>query len=544
MNEQGPFDRILRQEPPPRERGSRLVIVAIVVLGLLLLILVLPPISILSGGGGGEGSVNISVKARKESPAPPEGMEAVSPLYDISVSGSVEGATQITLKLPSTTSDPRNLSLYTLDGNQWRRIGSAKLVFDGAAAQGEVSVLPKNIAVLRATSALHQLSGSLPAGRELNPQAAEALSVLNPVDFAPASDGSLVGEPATLPEDIVIDIYPTIRVTTAQETEAANAIIGSPDLRDEHLNAILEMVESSSRYRGVDIDYGPLDALHKDEFSQFVVDLAEQLHRRGLGLTLTAPLPVQQGTDWDSGAYDWLRLAQAADAIKLLPEEDPSRYYKRMEDALSFLIEQEKLPPAKLVLVLGPWAHEKGGEGIRRLSLLEVLTIASTLKLEDEGAIRPGDSVTVIGENIYKEDGASGIGWDEEAAAVSFSYPGLGGARTVWIENSFSFVFRLELATRFHLGGVAVEDVSTDPGVNDIWPVLQEFAATGKASLVKPNGTLLLPYWEADGGSLEGGDDGAVVWTAPEEPGAYQITLVVSDGLARLGQRLGLTVGE
>ena len=198
MNEQGPFDRILHQEPS-RDRGNRFVVIAIVVLGLLLLILVLPPISILSGGGGGEGSANISVKARKEMPAPPEGMEAVSPLYDISVSGSIEGPTVITLKLPSVIGDPRNLSLYTLEGRQWRRVGSAKLVFDGAAVQGEVSELPKNIAVLRATSALNQLSGSLPAGVKLNPQAAEVLSVLNPVDFAPASDGSLEGEATSCP---------------------------------------------------------------------------------------------------------------------------------------------------------------------------------------------------------------------------------------------------------------------------------------------------------------------------------------------------------
>jgi len=542
MNEQGPFDRILRQEPP-RERGNRFVVIAIIVLGLLLLILVLPPVSILSGGGG-EGGVNIKAKARKGAPTPPEGMEAVSPLYDISLSGSVEGPTLITLNLASPTSDPRNLSLYTLDGSQWRRVAGAKLAFDGAAVQAEVAELPKNVAVLRATSALHQLSGSLPAGTELNSQAAEVLFAINPVDFAPASDGSLEGDAAALPEDIGIDIYPTIRVSTDQQAEAANAIIGSPDLRDQHLNAILEMVESSGRYRGVDIDYGSLDALHKDEFSQFVADLAEQLHRRGLGLTLTAPLPVQQGTSWDSGAYEWLRLAQAADAIKLLPEEDPSRYHKRMEQALTFLIEQEKIPSAKLVLVLSPWGHEKGGEGLRRLSLLEALTIAGTPKLKNEGDIRPGDKVTIIGENIDKESGASGVGWDEDALAVSFGYPGLGGARTVWIENSFSLIFRLDLAARFHLGGVAVDDISTDPGVNDIWPFLQEFAETGKVSLVKPNGTLLLPHWEADGGSLEGGDDGAVVWTAPQEPGVYHITLVVSDGLARLGERLELTVGE
>jgi hypothetical protein len=198
MNEQGPFDRILHQEPS-RDRGNRFVVIAIVVLGLLLLILVLPPISILSGGGGGgEGSANISVKARKEMPAPPEGMEAVSPLYDISVSGSVEGPTVITLKLPSVISDPRNLSLYTLEGNQWRRVGSAKLVFDGAAVQGEVSDLPKNIAVLRATSALNQLSGSLPAGR-----------------FSPFSTPSTSRPPLTAPSKVRLPPSPKIPESTS-----------------------------------------------------------------------------------------------------------------------------------------------------------------------------------------------------------------------------------------------------------------------------------------------------------------------------------------
>ena len=545
MNEQGPFDRILRQEPPPRDRGGHFIIIAILALGLLLLILVLPPISILSGdgGNGGGGNVNISAKPRKDMPAPPEGMEAVSPLYDIAVSGSVEGPTVITLNPPSPVGDSRNLSFYTVEGGKWRRISSAKLVLDGTAVQGEVTELPKNVVVLRTISALYQLSGSLPAGSELNSDAAQTIAALNPVDFAPAADGSLEGEATELPSDLQLDVYPTIRVQTEQQIDAVDAIIGSPDLRDEHLNAILSMVEAG-QYRGVDIDYGSIDALHKDEFSDFVETLAEQLHRRGLSLTLTAPLPVQEGTDWDSGAYDWLRLAQAADAIKLLPEEDPSRYYKRTEQALQFLTEDEKIAPAKLVLIITPWAHEKGGEGIRRLSLLEALAIASTPKLEDGGEIAPGDNVTVIGENVYKEDGASGIGWDEEAAAVYFSYPGLGGARTVWIENFFSFVFRLNLVARFHLGGVAIDDVSSGPGVNDIWPVLQEYAATGKVELVKPNGSLFSPVWEADGGSLKDSGDGSVVWTAPDEPGAYRITLIVSDGLARLGQRLNVTVKE
>jgi hypothetical protein len=60
-------------------------------------------------------------------------------------------------------------------------------------------------------------------------------------------------------------------------------------------------------------------------------------------------------------------------------------------------------------------------------------------------------------------------------------------------------------------------------------------------TLVKPNGSLLKPYWEASEGALDGGAKGAVVWTAPA-PGTYEVTLVVSDGVVRVGQRLSLEV--
>ncbi|MDI6858488.1 MAG: hypothetical protein QME71_09275 [Dehalococcoidia bacterium] len=548
--EPGPFDKILRQEPERRDRRAPFVIGAMIVLGLFLLVLVLPPVSILSGGGGdGDGGageeVKIEAKARKNMPSLPEGLEAVTPLYDISVSGEIEGPTQITLSLPSPLGNARGLSFYTFEDGEWRRIASVRLALEGAAAQADLAEIPGNLAVLKSTGAPNELSGWLPAGSQLNAEAAPLLSVLNPVAFAPAFDGSLIGEAPAPPEgEPAYEVQPSVRASTPEETEAVNAIMGSPDLRDAHIDAILEMAESGP-YGGVDIDYGALDPLRRDEFTEFVAALAEQLHRRDLALTLTAPLPILQGSEWDTGAYDWQQLAAAADTVKIRPDPDPSRYYRKMEQALDFLIKDQKIPPAKLSLVLSPWAHEKGGEGIRNLSLLEALSIAGSMKLDrDDGPVAPGGRVRVLGENICQEDGASGIHWDEEAAAVSFTYPGLGGARTVWIENSFSFAFRLNLVSRFHLAGVALEDVSTGPGLGDIWPLLDEFMSTGKASLAKPNGTMLAPQWEAEAGEIQDAGDGSITWKAPDEPGTYRVALIVSDGLARLGQRLSIDVGE
>jgi hypothetical protein len=113
-----------------------------------------------------------------------------------------------------------------------------------------------------------------------------------------------------------------------------------------------------------------------------------------------------------------------------------------------------------------------------------------------------------------------------------------------WIENSFSFGFRLQLAARFELGGVAIEDASTGPGAADVWPALLESTSMGRPQLVRPNGELFVPQWEADGGEFLEGGDASVVWKAPETPGTYHITLIVSDGMTRVGQRLTITVKQ
>jgi spore germination protein YaaH len=543
--ERGPFDDLLRPQtarsPATPGRGG-IVVLAMLALGALLLLLVLPPISLLSRGGGGGGNTpNIKTTARKDVPQLPQGLEAVTAFYDVSVSGKLEGPATITLQLPNNTTDGRNLSAFTLQNSEWQRLTSATLLTNGNAVEAMVSDIPQNIVVLRRSASAKQLIGYLPAGSQISSAAGQALSVANLVDFAPQPDGSLAGSATSASLPAGLPLRATIRVANSDAAAAADDIMASPDLRDEHVNAILAMVESG-HYDGVDLDYGSLDALRKDGFSEFVANLSEQLHRRRLVLTLTAPLPVLQGNAWDTGAYDWARLPQIADAIELAPEPDPSRYYKRTEQALQFLIDDSKVAPAKLILRISPLSSEKGGEGITPITGLEALATASMLSVDTADNIRPGQAVTVKATNIDTADGASGIAWDDDAEAVSFTYPGLGGARTVWLENLFSIGFKLEMVGRLGLGGIAIGDVADSVGGDDMWPVIEDFLDTGRVSLVKPNGSLLVPQWEADGGSLEGGSAGSVTWVAPDEPGEYHLTLIISDGVSRVGQRLVLTV--
>ena len=69
-----------------------------------------------------------------------------------------------------------------------------------------------------------------------------------------------------------------------------------------------------------------------------------------------------------------------------------------------------------------------------------------------------------------------------------------------------------------------------------------EYAETGAVTLVKPNGALLTPRWEVSGGALESTAGPVVTWRAPDEPGTYVLTLIVSDGLTHVGQELSVPV--
>lgn len=538
MRPSGPFDRVIVQRRGNAE-GLKIIIGGIVVLGLILAILLLPPVSILSRGRSDEPpSGLVGARARAKLPNLPEGYEPLSRLYDLRVPKNVRGPALVTVKLEAPTTDGRNLSLYSYRDGRWERVASATLVENGTAAQAEVAELPSSVAILRRVGVASQLAGWLPAKMQPYPDALVALSMLNPVDFAPNSDGSLIGEPTPRPPGQFL-VIPVIRVATVADLEAVNTILASAELRPKHVEQILRVVETH-KYDGIEIDYRDINPARAQNFSAFLGVLGDQLHRGGRKLVVTAPLPVRRGTDWDTGAYDWAQIAKSADLIKLLPERDGDNYFRRMDEVLAYVTKQ--VDPSKLALVISPYAYEKSGEGYRPLTTVDALAIPSTPQVNGGTEVTPGGTVSISAPNLDREGGATGLHWDDDAAAVTFDYPGQGGVRRVWIENIFSLGFKLQLVKRYKLGGLAIEDLNKDSGIAELWPALRAFLETGSPHLLRPNGTLLQPEWRSSGGSLDTANRRAVIWRAPDQPGNYDVTLIVSDGVIRVGQRVNFIV--
>ncbi len=540
MEEQGPFDQVLQPEPPSErpDRTATFIVGASLLLGLILLILVLPPISILDDGDDPSAAGPVGAVARDELPPLPRGYAAVSDFFDFAAASPV-GSPRLTLPLSDRLAEGTALAFFSYQDDEWRKVGDAVAVGGGTIAQGEVSLLPPNLAVLRAVEQARVVLGSLPPGAALDERAASVLTALNPLGLAPAADGGIAGNVAELPPGLDLDIAPTVSAVTPNEAAALATILASPELRAAHVQALGALVRDNS-YAGIGLDYRAIDPERSGEFLSFITDLSNTLRGEQRTLTITLPLPVRDGDAWNTLGFDWAALAPLVDTVKLAPEPEQDRYFARTEEALGYLV--PRVGGEKLLLAISPLSRERSVDGVRALTLTEALAVASAPALETPGAVAPEATVRALGQNLTQEAGGSGLLWNDTARAVAFDYTGLGGQRTVWLANGFSEAFKLDLARRYQLGGVAIEDVSPAASESNVWPGIERFAQSGEVELVKPNGDLLQPRWTATGGALEPDAGAQVTWRAPVEAGTYALTLIVSDGYVRVGQQLQLEV--
>src|SRR5438874_2826996 len=543
----GPSAPPLRQAAetaPEHDRAVVYFVGTIIGLALLLLVLVLPPISILSRGDGGSSASGASASdsnsygsnARSGMPKLPAGLVAVSPLFDLSAPADKHGASHLTVgPLNHKESDQRSLGLYTYTDNKWQRLSDVTLVSGGAGAKGDVSSLPANVAVLKRSKATLQVAGSIAAGATLDQRAESSITVLHPLVFTATDTGDLAGTPPAVPPAA----YKVVPGIVALNPDVVDNILRSSELRTKHANAIADAVRQGN-FAGIDIDYHSVNESLKAQFTDFVTQLQKALHNDGRTLTLTLPVPPVAGGTPNTGAYDWQKLGSLADTIELTGDLDQEVYFQNTEAALTYIT--DKVDRSKLLLAITPLSIERGGDGLRAMPLNDALSLASAITARLAGDVAPGAQVPLVAQNLAESEAASGTHWDDGARAVTFSYPGRGGKRTVWIANQFSTAFRLDLAERFGLNGVSISDVSAQGGGADIWPAVRELADSGSITLTKPNGDLFTPVWTASAGSLSAPSGDNVTWTAPADAGTASITMIVSDGVVRAGQVVSLDV--
>ena len=555
----GPGDE---QPQPPRRRSPRrteerrgfgsapLLLGAVVAIAVLVVILFVPPIALLDNdeddpassevAGGLAPTTAVEAVTVDQMPDLPDFLTPASLLYSVQIPARLPGPYTLTLRLIQPTQDQRNLGAYTFQDGDWERLNPAILTEDGTGARVALEVAPTNVAILRRLQFRDTVTGRLPAGTEISTDAIGNLTIINPVGFTPGEDASLLGRIEAIPPDITQPVYPVV-FAGQPEADIINQVIASTQLRRQHINNILLMVQTG-RHDGVDIDYQVISPALRDAFTEFITELADELHRDGRGLSLSVPIPRRDASGIKEGAYNLSALGAAADLVKVVPPRDHSIWLDTIEAGMPWLL--DRIPSEKILLSLSPHSVEKSLQGFRLLTQREALGLAAQLSVSEAGPILAGQRVTLVGDNIFLDAGASGLFWDRFSRMVSFVAPGqTEDPVTVWIENRFSIAFKLQAISEFNLGGLALEDISTTEGAADIWSPISEFLEQGEVGLIFPNDQLFVPIWEADAGTLSGsGNAGWVVWESPTIPGQYEARLILGDGDVRVGRALAVTV--
>ena len=531
------------------DRGLLRILALVGVLGIVIAALVVPgsPIRLIGGGSSAtSGAEGITASARDSMPDLPNGFAALSKVYDVKVPDGAKGPWSIGVPLTQQTTDASNLGLYAYDGSRWTRAADVKLAQNGASVAGDVTSPPGAIAVLRRTGQAKSLALIVSAGDKLDGKALDATSIVAVMGATVGNDGALQATSGALqavaPTAGKAKVY--LGVTDGGDGQAAVKNLASQSSMTAQAEAIAVAAKSQNA-AGVFLDYRNVPGGSKDALTSFVKAVRERLQKDQLALVVG--VSASAGAN---GAYDWNALIGVSDALWLRGPSDPGTYYDQMEQLLTSR-RSGNTDLGKVVLVIDRRSTERRGQQLAPISLRDALTAASTI--DGKAAAQPaaaGAAVALRAQNLGDPGQGAGLRWDTGARAVVFSYNASDGPHNVWIENRFSAAFRMDLASRFALGGIAVDSAKQDDALPDVWGTALVFAQDGSVKLERPYGPYLAPCWQAVQG-LEGApgcwsqDTAALTvnWKAPQQDGSYNVRLVISDGVTFVAQEIALRVG-
>ncbi len=503
----------------------------------------IPRVDFLRGAGG-------MAEAAKSIPT---NLEIKSPLYKVNFRGTMPSSVILTVPIPNDAEPHETLDLYYWDGSQWKWLPH-QLIPEDEILEARIDFIPQAFAVMQTKLIPPFVSADLPHGGSITPEAKEALVEINPQGLYLEGDGTLGGKMRELtPEERSASFFiiPTITnwgLDGVVRSDYIDNLLVDPALQDRHIKEILNFVVHN-HYPGIDIYYREFSPDLKPEFVNFIRKLADALHRENKILSIRVDLPNQIAEDrWDTGIYDWYALGQAADLFKIPAIPDPKAYAPggQMEQLLTWATGQ--VNRYKVQLVVSTRSVEKVGNTLTLKPYSEVLkALAASIRTDREMAV-PGEEVTFTLEGLAQ---IAGIQYDPSTGHYWFSYTDpSGNEHIVWIENASSLARKLQLASRYKIRGVAIQNLLEEENDHLVWDVLRGFHEYA-VQTVESNFAVIWKVQDANG-VVHAQDttplQGAFYkWQVPNLPGEYTIEASISaDGgrTQNLIHRLSLKVAE
>lgn len=287
-----------------------------------------------------------------------------------------------------------------------------------------------------------------------------------------------------LRQDGSIDAYPAARVDRSMITQAQAAgvkvlalianlpaedeggdwdaervamVIGTDEARARHIEEIVELVRRSN-FDGVTIDYEALPGNQRRNFTRFIEELAQALHREGKLLAVALHPKVGEGNPRyanGSQAQDWKQLAQQADHLYLMTYEEhwatsqpgPAASLPWLEEILMYA--RAHIPADKLFVGIPLYGYDwSDSRRARGLTYADVQALVSTFDPRVE--------------------------WDSEAGSWHFTYTRDGQDHEVWFEDARSVQAKLDLIQNLKLSNVAFWRLGDED--QSVWPIVWDWS--------------------------------------------------------------------
>jgi spore germination protein YaaH len=203
---------------------------------------------------------------------------------------------------------------------------------------------------------------------------------------------------------------------------------------------------------GVDIDYESLPPTAGPHFTDFLEALRDDLHARGLELSVAVPARPEDASP-HALAYSYQLIGAIADQVRLMTYDHawstspagPVAPPDWIEQVVEYAV--ERVPSEKLMLGLATYGYDWVGSTGTNLQAVDAVALADRLGVDPR--------------------------WDDAAAAHTFDYEQDGRRHTVWFEDARSLAVKQRIAVEHGLRGVAIwqlggEDLRLWESVGDV----------------------------------------------------------------------------
>lgn len=239
-------------------------------------------------------------------------------------------------------------------------------------------------------------------------------------------------------------------------------------------------------YDGVNIDFEGMPPSTRDGLTAFMTELAAKLRPAGLLTTIAVPAKWSNDESTNDFAipYDYAALGRVVDYLVIMTYDQHAEWSGPgpiagadwVENVLRYAT--SVVPAQKILLGLAGYGYDWGDNG----STSGVSAVEAAAKAARYGAT---------------------IEWDSVAHVPHFSYwTGSGARHEVWYENSYSVDFKIVLANRYGVGGVALWALGQEDG--RFWQVI-----SGQAGSSGGLGGTPTPGGSGSGGGSGGAGSGS-----------------------------------